>query len=541
VDALTKAALIGAARHGDASPETGTPIDTLDAGLAGRGRERRLLLTAGALAVYRQAGRIADAAMGTAGIAPAPADDRPALSPPAARLVEAMFAGEREELLPEALDRARRAGLRLPHRLLPAALSARLTASRAAILPVLGARGVWLAQFNRDWEWAAQAPLGLDDDDVLSADAATLWEEGTPARRLEILRRVRRTDQARARGWIEGVWRTEKADYRTRLIETLEDALSADDEPFLEAALDDRSAGVRKAAARLLALIPGSAFLVRTRDRGDALLTRARSAPRKGLGALLAAVSQGSNRADWLRVALPESIDSAWQRDGVDLKPPQGVGERAWWLTETIAYLPPDHWVDHLGAEPSDLIVAASDNTWSLSVLEGWARAASLHKNMTWIVAFWEAWRRARVGGRDRDYLARLLPALIETLPQREIERLVEQLLVDESFVLDEQWIGVLRNLTEPWDARFATSYLHALRRYSEEGSTPRQTWYAWPQTLPIAARSLPPSCFPRALAPWPEPEAEGNDWRALEWRRQRQTFVETIEIRQQIEKGIPL
>src|SRR5260221_525854 len=81
--------------------------------------ERGLLLAAGAWAVYRQAGQEAEYLPTVR--APAAPETLRTCSPQVAKLLESMFAGEHEELLPEALERMRQASLRLPPSLLPAA------------------------------------------------------------------------------------------------------------------------------------------------------------------------------------------------------------------------------------------------------------------------------------------------------------------------------------------------------------------------------------------------------------------------------------
>jgi hypothetical protein len=54
--------------------------------------------------------------------------------------------------------------------------------------PVIGERGRWLSRFNPAWRWAAD---GSAAGDGVADDAETVWNEGTPAQRLEVLRRVK--------------------------------------------------------------------------------------------------------------------------------------------------------------------------------------------------------------------------------------------------------------------------------------------------------------------------------------------------------------
>src|SRR5262249_34685965 len=141
---------------------------------------------------------------------------------------------------------------------------------RAALFPLLGERGRWLSQFSDSWKWVNNYLVA--DEGGLPADAETIWQEGTPGQRVEILRRLRAVDPGKAREWLDDVWKQEKADVRGDFINALEIGLNADDEPFLEKALDDRASGVRETAALLLARLPASAFSERMRQRGQSLL-----------------------------------------------------------------------------------------------------------------------------------------------------------------------------------------------------------------------------------------------------------------------------
>src|SRR5262249_44489792 len=137
-------------------------------------------------------------------------------------------------------------GQRLPHRLLPTALAEADTSVRAALAPVVGERGRWLAQLNDAWQWAARPPLPADQ---LPPDAEAIWDEGSFADRCLVLKKLRAIDPAQARDWLAEVWAKEKAEQRAELLQIFDIALHPADEPFLEQALDDRSAAVRTDAA----------------------------------------------------------------------------------------------------------------------------------------------------------------------------------------------------------------------------------------------------------------------------------------------------
>jgi len=80
--------------------------------------------------------------------APAPLDPRPVCSAAAAELLVLMLGGQHEALLPEWIALCLRAGLRVPHSLIPRLLlrGRRNPAFDHAIRAVIGPRAAWLAQ-----------------------------------------------------------------------------------------------------------------------------------------------------------------------------------------------------------------------------------------------------------------------------------------------------------------------------------------------------------------------------------------------------------
>lgn len=179
---LRQAALLGTSRGAEIRDESGAEIEALLRALPDGDRERRFLLSAGAISVWRRAGYRPESA-------PAPECAPPERMPPpnaaVERLLRAILAPmqgrsalrealpyadygvaglsvEHHELLPEACELLCAAGYRLPHALLPEVLPARTDRLRAMLRPVLGERGRWLAAMNPDWKWvleSAEAPV----------------------------------------------------------------------------------------------------------------------------------------------------------------------------------------------------------------------------------------------------------------------------------------------------------------------------------------------------------------------------------------------
>ncbi len=572
MEPLVQVALAGTGR-GDAKgamPANGAEaLVTEQAADGSAEKERQVLLRAGASAVYRQAGRVVERCGALP--APAPAETLPVCSPGAARLCADMFSdpgvdlfgGLHVRVLPEVLDRLRRAGMRLPRTLLPAALDCRFQYVRSDLAVVVGESGRWLARFNPQWSWVEEALVAADEG--VPADAETLWQEGALLQRVAVLRRVRGLDPTRGREWIEAVWPREKADARKELVEALAIGLSADDEPFLEKALDDKGGEVRKAAVALLARLPGSAYEERMVARADALLDYAPSS------------GETSDPYGQLRVEPPSSLPRDWQRDGIDLKSPgDGLGDRANWLIGLLSAVPPAHWSRRFGVTPAVLIAAAGhasrkgddpsldDGAWGWTVLEGWARATVAYRAADWAPPLW-TWcsEHKSADSVEEARVASLLVSLTWILPRDEAERLVATLFRWETGTGVSSWTGALQNVPRPWSDGFGRVYLAGLRTYlettlaaamrerhekgakashavSSEWDRTRTIISEWDYTMQIAALALPPACFDEALA-LSIPSVTTRDDSSNQWQRQMEAFRETIGIRKQVMREIPV
>jgi hypothetical protein len=514
MDTLVTMALVGTAQQPDKDTGTGTPIDTLTAGFSGREMERRLLLAAGSWAIYRQAGK----APGHLPTTPEPAapETLRTCASALARLVEDMLAGTHDDLLPEALERMEKAGLHLPPELLPIALNAQSSWLRTALAPVLGERGRWLSQFNPAWSWVSRRlPAG---GHALPAGAEITWQEGTPEQRSEIVRQLRASDPAKARQWLEGTWKQEKAQFRADALGIFSAGLSADDESFLEEALNDRSSKVCEIAASLLVRIPTSALAARMRNRANEML----------------GYTKGK-----LTVTPLTAIDKQWQRDGITARPPQGTGERTWWLMQVIECVPPAHWEEHFAAPPAKLIASIRHKEWEQTLIEGWSHAATRFNDARWILALWDWWYQRRYDACP----GQLRRDLISFMPQQEAESRVQEQLINYKSPKNAGWEDLLSALPTPWSKEFGDVYLAALRNYLGKIAVEVQNSYRWLTSVTIAATALPPACFAATLEKWILPESSNahTRWHIQRWHEQINTFTEALRIRQRLIEEIAL
>jgi hypothetical protein len=453
-----------------------------------------LLDAAAARTVYRRAG--VRPATGLALPAPAADDPAPLAGPAAcsrlARLLESgpsaaggLDAQIRGELLAEWLAEAARAGRRVPGEALPALLDAgrRSRDLRASIVAVGGARAGWLAGQRPDWAY-----LTSERDDSVATDAS-VWELGTPGQRVGYLAAARLADPDAARELLAAGWAGEAPDERAALLGTLRTGLSGADEEFLERALDDRRKEVRGTAAELLGQLSGSAY----RER---MAARARACVRVEAGALV--------------VEPPAECDAGMRRDGIAPKPPQGVGERAWWVEQVVARTPLATWTD---ADPAEFLGLPAPDGWGVVLLLGLVSAAVAARDPAWSGRLFD--RLVTLHQPERRVAdPQLLEGLLVLVPPEQLAlRAVTLLRHDPSG--GQGLDGLLMRCPRPWPLSLVDGLLAALGGPVEQlGSTWRVN-----NLCRLAAARLPTDCADRfaALATATHARAsELADWLAV-------------------------
>lgn len=528
MEAMVALALVGTARQSQSEILSGTPVDALCTELPKDEIERRLLLNAGATAIYRRAGvkarEIADlpepAAAETLRVCPS------SVVPLLSELLRR--SQQQPELLLEALARMRQQGLGFPYSLLPQALGSSRNDIRAALAPVLGERGHWLSQFNSAWQWVAQQACLPGQTDGLPNDAATIWQEGTLGQRSEILRRVRAVEPAQARAWLEGVWKQEKAEARCTFLKALEHGLSADDEAFLEQALDDRAGSVRAEAVALLARLPGSAWALRMQARGTKLLKMVNGQ---------------------LVLKLPTEFGSDWVRDGLSEKPSEQTGQREWWLVQVLVAIPLTFWEAHFGAKPDELLQRLPAFPSDVTIVGSWARAAVGSHAPEWSSALWNWWyvyyreHCQKQAEKVRSATFEILKGLLESLAGPRAEAIMLDLLSQSEKRPAAEWFELLLQLPRPWSAELSQAYLNIIREHyslaalEQIQSIERPPTDLWLSHLQEIAVALPLAALTEAAAPWKFPETSA--WQMIYIRQRLQAFTETVQIRQRIYKEL--
>ena len=263
---------------------------------------------------------------------PCLADERPACSARSSDHLARMLAGQIREVLPEWLAALAQSGRRVREEDLVSLLEQGRSQRdlRQAIVLVIGKRGRWLAAQNPDWSYATGRENTEGD-----------WQTASREWRLDELKRCRVSDPARARELVASTWDQETPPDRAAFLETFAVGLSMDDEPFLESALDDKRAEVRRAAADLLSRLAESRLCQRMIARVGPLVQ----------------FSQHKGKLQ-IDINLPDQYTKDMARDGVEKKI-QGMGEKNGWLDQMIAIVPPSYWCRVTGKSPAELLEAA--------------------------------------------------------------------------------------------------------------------------------------------------------------------------------------
>ena len=492
-DDLVTAATVGLSRKPFAVTELDGPAAAV-AGVLDAGDPATALLDAAALlTVARRAGfrpeqRIAGRPTSAEQASPehaSPEEAAPELSARAERALRQLggaqlapgFAAGDKELLADLLKAAGGAGYVASAPLLPDLLDAavRTTALRPVVSAVLGVRGRWLAGHRTDWQRVMEAGPAA----TVRVDDPEVWRTGSQADRHAYLAALRDRDQIAGRELLAADWARLPADERAALLAALARGLSAGDEEFLDAALDDRAAAVRVIAQRLLTRLPRSRFRERATDRAAAVLRLERHGQRQSLA-----------------VTRPAQPGRRRRRDGIDGRPPSpAVGVGAWLLTQLIAAVPLAAWTGLFGLSPGEIVAlpmeSPLDAARRLDVHAGWRLAAVRQGSPEWAQALLAAGDPDDGGGRppaawpDDQRLAAALPPA--TRAERAAALLAGTKLTPGPAAAN-QAIAEVGGAPMPWPGGLADAVVTILGRAAPLAALPRL-----PRgLLDLAARGLP-------------------------------------------------
>ncbi len=446
---VLKQALIGTDRPFAANSLDGNigrieSVESLDEAMASDSAAWRLLLKSGCYAVVERAGFEPETVVVEETVAPP--DKRPAVPRRVAEIVSEFLKEHvsRPQVPLVFLKRIADAGFRLPNESLPGFL--RLFSQRnvfkeqgrETVAAVLGERGRWLAAQNADWRWAAEKVVVEENIDWEKLE--TLWTDGSFQERNSSLKILRKHDPGKAREKLAETWKNDKAEHRENFLNVFADGLSEADVPFLENALKDRSGNVRQLAANLLAEIPDSEYAKRARVRAEAM------------------IQPGPNPGSF-QIVPPTEFTKEMKADAFEEKPPQGVGQRAWWLAETMKRVPLTFWETKFQQTPTEILAVLKKDVFLLPLLLGWSSSAFLFENDDWIEPLWNVFESENAAASYfmRDNKSELLRRCLTRLPLAFAKKVGSN--KDSMYDLVGAWSQLTLQQPAPWSDEFSNAF----------------------------------------------------------------------------------
>jgi len=399
-----------------------------------------------------------------------PGDDRPAAPGPAIATLHRLLSDPDPALIEEWAKLALTHGVRVDGPTAPLVLEwwARQPRRSESVFAALGRRGEWLASLNADW----QKPVATQE---IPADADDVWQSGKSAERLAILISVRRQDPARALALVESTWPSDGASDRQQFLDALAAHRSMGDEPFLEAALDDRSKVVRRQAAAVLARIPGSRLQGRLSDSAKAIITV--QTTRANL--------LGRSRS---RVVLvpPDSFAPAWERDGIEERQPEGIGQRAWWMRQVLSRAGLAVWTERTGMTPDAILDSLKQDDYFGDAMQALVGAATSAADPAWSAALIRLLRHQP----SIDIAA--LAGLLAGLPDDQRESLALETVTTARLDAGVQWI-LFASFDRPWSPAFSAAAMKTLGALA--GQAPENVW-RFSGAIEAASRRISPDAL---------------------------------------------
>jgi hypothetical protein len=418
-----------------------------------------------------------------------------------------LLKGEHEKLLPEWLSLAAQRNFVALPQTLPLLLSTGTAKDdlREVILAILGERGRWLASQNPDWSWVGGGSAGDEG----------IWETGEPAARQLFLKRLRLAEPDRARELLQSTWKEESAEERALFIAVLKTGLTPADEPFLEAALDDKRKEIRQSAAQSLAMIPGSMLAQR-------MLARVRPLLKFTPGESGSLLKLKKSKPATLEITLPTECDKPMVRDGIEPKAIFGLGEKIWWLVQMLETVPLDFWTQEWNTKPNDIIIASATGEWEKELFEAWTRAAIRQKN--------DAWAAELLALAIRTKHFNKLEGLTGAMSAEQCERIFAPLLDADDGKTGEIQAPLMSAHRQPWSPAFSRTVLLWMRKIT---ANPSNNWPLRSQ-LKDFAFYLAPEVLNEAVNGWP---TEMSTWEF--WSKGMDEFLSLVQFRADIHSAL--
>lgn len=389
---LVKTALLGTERQSLPIKANQTAVGQLLMQIDSTLPEQQLLDAAGVMGLYQQVGQRPSPTT-LVNPQPAPSETQLLCSPAAARMLGQLLASHYRSVLPEFLKLLAQANQRIPAELLPALLShgRRARLIQPLTLPVIGARGRWLAQYNPNWVYAT---FEFANTEQLNH----YWRTAERKDRYTLLNLLRHLYPDQARELLQQTWPSETPQERLQFIRLFKQNLSMADEPFLEEmVLPDRSQQIRQKAAELLAHLPQSRLCQRMAER---------TLPHLQWKWLTRSVA----------IVLPKETDTDLEQDGIVNKGLLSrLGKHSWRLMQMVASTPLEIWTQTYNTSAELFLTGVRKTKWQRSLMRGFATAAERQQNAEWAAAILRQNNLTTATNKTIIKLVRILPP-----PERE-------------------------------------------------------------------------------------------------------------------------
>lgn len=314
------------------------------------------------------------------------------------------------------------------------------------IVSIIGEQGQWLAAQNDDWKWASQKLHDKQEFDLSLIEI--IWNEGTFSERKSALEIICRHDSAKAKKLLTGTWKSEKAEHRGVFLEIVSAWFDDSDVIFLEGVLRDRSITIRQTAANYLARLPKSDFAQRICKLADQII-----------------VTEIVSNSEILRIEPPAEFTKQMKADGLEEKPPRGIGAKSWLVYEILKFVPLRYWEQHFRMNASELVNVFSRDEYFQSVLYAWTYAVQIFSDCDqWLEPIWDAWEilNRKPDADSLNMQDTFVKYTLKKSPVKFIEKLKQrkrgQNLQNYNYFMRDIWLNLVQDMSDEIEVFFVTN-----------------------------------------------------------------------------------
>ena len=239
---------------------------------------------------------------------------------------------------------------------------------------------------------------------------------------------------------------------------------------------------------------------------------------------LVTVFAELGGNGEQIQLTLPDACSKAMEKDGIEPKPgpyqTKKLGERAWWLQQMIAALPPTWWNEHLSKPPSELLKLAGSSEWENILVEGWLQATLRCKDLNWVRALLEI---------------RFEPNLLTLLPPDQQEAYILTRAEQPTSVEEKHrtLASLLRHIEFAWSVELSRALLQTVRYYINSNiSVNERHAFDLKANLRHFARHIPADFVSEAERDWP---TDAPSWAG--WEKPTEEFLALLQFRRDMLK----